>query len=166
MCPLIRELTDAGSIRPRGIFASRVQASTIARLTHSCTARQSEEESRPTREIMAVFGIVATYARKAVANGNPAPLQSLNAWSVGPIAFANCVVSKPTMRSGRAAWYSLDERITAGLRLVVTAPGKWTQKISPASATGVLVGLGGRCIFQRICSEIRHVFIAPIVADI
>src|SRR5207253_8429194 len=51
MCPLIRELTDAGGIRTRGGIWSRVQESTIARLTHSCTPRQSEAESRPMQEM-------------------------------------------------------------------------------------------------------------------
>src|SRR5207253_2426754 len=70
------------------------------------------------------------------------------------------------MISGRPVWYWFDEMITAGLRLVVTAPGKCTQKISPASATGVLIGLRAGSVLQRICSEVRNIFIAPIIADI
>ena len=68
----------------------------------------------------------------------PACAQSCKTRSVGLAATAR-LVTRPTTTSGRDAWYTADDRTTAGRRLMLCTPGKSITTTSPA--LGKVLGL-------------------------
>ena len=78
----------------------------------------------------------------------PASAQSCKTWSVGPAATARLVI-RPTTTSGRDAWYTADDRTTAGRRLMPCTPGKSITTMSPALGKVLVLRIEPAGMLQR-----------------
>ena len=76
------------------------------------------------------------------------------------------LVIRPTMMSGREAWYTVEETTTAGRRFTPVTPGKSMTTTSPGSNKFLVLRVEAGRIFQREGDEVTLVLIVPIVATI